>query len=85
MLELLQEIDMRPLISVDLFYIFGEDLASALVGPFLTREEAEQHLKFCADRGDGARSEVISGFVARKIDERNIGIYLTPEEDKKPI
>ena len=38
------------------FYLFGEDLAAGLVGPFETREAAERHLKFQTVRGDASSS-----------------------------
>lgn len=37
-----------------MFYVFGEDLVSGLVGPFQTRESALEHIEFQRARGDAA-------------------------------
>jgi hypothetical protein len=71
--------------KVNEIFIYSEDLASALIGPFANREEAQAHLKFCEERGDGARSEIISGFIARLIPDSEIGIRLTPAQDKEQV
>jgi hypothetical protein len=79
--------DVKPAVQVlkvlpDRMYVFGEDMASALVGPFDTREEAQAHVAFCEARGDGARHEVISSFIAARLDPASVHLQMTPDEDK---
>lgn len=62
------------------YWIWAEDLVAAMIGPFDTREEAEAHIKFCEDRGDGAEMKVINGVEADYMDPNMV---LTPEQDKK--
>lgn len=41
------------------FWLYGEDLASGLVGPFSSREAAEEHRAFCEQRGDADPGTVV--------------------------
>ena len=64
------------------FWVFGEDLASAMVGPFASKQDAEKHIEFCRARGDGAEMRVVetlddyNDLIARKDP-----MLLLPEED----
>lgn len=63
-----------------MFFVFGEDFASCLVGPFASREEAEAHLDWCKNvRGDGATMEVVSQFIGERLSP---DMTATPEQDR---
>lgn len=70
------------------FYIYAEDLAAAVIGPFPTLFHAAMHVLFCAERGDAAFSE--HGGLHRIVDEdtvvredmRYLALTLTPEQDR---
>lgn len=69
------------------YFLLCEDFVSALIGPFPTRAEAETHQKFCEERGDGSALpgswEIISDFVVGFLDEPQIGMRLTPQQDRE--
>lgn len=71
------------------YYILCEDMASALIGPFSSRQKAELHQKFCEERGDGSALEgsweIISNFTVKFLNEHYIGVRMTPEEDKQAL
>ncbi len=65
-------------------YVYAEDLASALIGPFANVAEAEAHIAFCAARGDAADACVVSANQAA--DLRNAGricMELTAQQDRE--
>lgn len=66
------------------YYIYAEDLCSALIGPFDTKEDAEAHVKFCKERGDCATMDILTADEAdRGSKMQEIGMRLTPEEDRR--
>lgn len=62
------------------FYVYAEDLASALIGPFDDRAAAEAHVVFLAERGDAAEGRVVTEAEAAAMEEP--GMRLTPDEDR---
>lgn len=67
------------------WFVFGEDPAAGLIGPFSTPTEAAEHVRFCKQRGDSAENRVVNGEEAAKLrkDYGSVMIELTPEEDKE--
>lgn len=68
------------------FYVWGEDLAAGLVGPFNSHAEAEEHLRFQEKRGDAAvtyhhNACVISETLAKQTWAWKNNLC-SPEEDK---
>lgn len=63
------------------YFIIAEDLARALVGPFDTKADAETHVTFCVDRGDGATHEIVSQ-AELDTDADNYDLVMTAEEDR---
>jgi hypothetical protein len=42
------------------FFIFGEDYAAAIVGPYESRSAAAAHVRMAKKRGDGAENRVVT-------------------------
>lgn len=67
------------------YWVYAEDLVSALIGPFDNRAEAEAHVEFCAERGDASEAE---GNTRILTDEEvaplrgTVGMIMTPDEDR---
>lgn len=63
------------------FFLFGSDLAFALIGPFASVADAEAHAAFCVARGDAAILRVVGSAEADAV-RPDCGVVLTPEADR---
>ncbi len=63
------------------YYVYAEDLASALIGPFHQQSVAETHIIYCQRRGDGAEMRVVDSAEAALL-RPDIGTECTPREDR---
>lgn len=65
-----------------MFHIIAEDLAKALITPFSTLEEAEAHIRFCAERGDSASHVIINDEDLSHCDADDFALIMSPSEDR---
>lgn len=68
--------------AVQPFYVYSEDLAAGLVGPFLTRQQAEAHVAFCRIRGDADPGTVLTWQEAGAKLANPGMMLLSPEADR---
>ena len=69
-----------------LWYLYCEDFAAAVVGPFDDRESAEDHIRYCERRGDGATMQVVTEQEAHDLaDEHPNCVWMTPTEDRAVV
>lgn len=61
------------------WWIRAEDLILALVGPFDTEAQAQDHVRFCEARGDGATMVVFQGDTTPQIGQ---AYTITHKEDR---
>lgn len=72
--------------SLGLLYLFVQDLASALIGPFDSYAAIEAHLQACQDLGGHSEVQAIlpDGHLLQTMlqdEESGFDLLLTPEED----
>lgn len=64
------------------YYIYAEDLASGLIGPFESENAAHNHVTFCRMRGDADPGAVITATEAWNLRrEGRVDMEMTPEQD----
>ncbi len=61
------------------YFVYGEDMAAALVGPFQTVEAALAHVSFCEARGDADPGRVVDEVEAESFGDI---FRMTPEDDR---
>lgn len=68
-------------------FVYAEDFAGALIGPFDDTDAANDHIEFCRKRGDGAEARIVTEQEAMDIDAGWPGaiMKLTPQEDRDYI
>jgi hypothetical protein len=66
------------------YYLICEDFVTAKIGPFPSRSEAEEHIKFLAKRGDAAavhhKPEILTASEAML---RDTHLEMTPAQDRE--
>lgn len=64
------------------YYLYCEDMVGAVVGPFDTIEQAEDHIKFLDERGDADTGVIFSETHLEEYTER-AAYVCTPQEDRE--
>ncbi len=64
------------------FFLYGEDLASGVVGPFSSMEDALEHNDFLKKRGE-ACAENAQVLTYQEAYDKNPNIAFTPKEDRE--
>lgn len=64
------------------YYLYAEDFAAALIGPFPGWKEVLEHQRMCRARGDSATMLVLSTEQEVEAFKPRCGIFLTPEQDR---
>lgn len=49
------------------YWLYAEDLARALIGPFESKESAQEHIEFCRRRGDADPGKIVTEEEAEKL------------------
>lgn len=73
-----------------MYYLYCEDLAAGLVGPFKTKKKAHKHRKFLEERGDADPGKIITAEEATPyLDQIKAdtfpGVFMSPKEDRKDL
>ena len=65
-----------------MLWIYAEDLGFAIIGPFVTPKQAEDHVRFCINRGDTATHRILDDAEKHRVCEEDRIDVIAPMEDR---